>query len=190
MRFPRLILTSSTLIAHSFCRNWTYFEEVGNAQEGGYGGMDESTRNVYRGSEDNANTGEGVNNTQPSGRDTEKHHHPHLRSTSRASQETLRNLSWHQDNYAFDRKTGYPSTLGPTSAPNGTGVVQKPNHEHSHGLFCHHRNSKLLHKQGAQLQTGVVADNGNESTSETSGLRIRMWLESRKKEEKGRAFAS
>lgn len=181
-------------------RNWTYFEEVGNAQQGGYGGMDPSTRNVYRGSEDanaNANTGQGVNSTQPngSGRDTGSHMHPHLRSTSRgsgSSAETVRNLSWHQENYAFDRKKGYPSTLGPTSAPNGKGVVGKPNHEHSHGLFCHHRNSKFLHRQkdGAQMQTGVVADNGNESAGATSGLRIRMWLESRRKEEQGRAFAS
>lgn len=185
-------------------RNWTYFEEVGNAEQGGYGGMDSSTRNIYRGSEDNnnnnnheksANTGQGVNNTQPaagnSGRDDSKHKHPHLRSTSQSSNETVRNLTWHQENYAFDRKAGYPSTLGPTSAPNGTGVVGKPNHEHSHGLFCHHRNSKFLHaKQGAQLQVGVVADNGNESDEPTSGLRIRMWLESRRKEEQGRAFAS
>ena len=173
------------------CRNWTYFEEVGNAEAGGYGGMDPSTRNVYRGSEDSATAGgEGVNDTQPSNRDRDHHLHPHMRSTSTSSSQTVRNLSWHQDNYAFDRKTGYPSTLGPVSAPNGTGVVAKPNHEHSHGLFCHHRNSKLIHKKGAQLQGGVVADNGNESVEPTSGLRIRMWLESRRKEEQGRAFAS
>lgn len=172
----------------------TYFEEVGEAP-GSYGGMDESTRNVYqnRASEDQ------------NGHD-HHHHVPHLHH-----KKGDRDLSWHREHYAFDRKKGYPSTLGPVSNPDGTGVcLDKTVHKHHHGFFCHHKNSKALHrgttaksgqtdKEGGQGEEGNndnqmqgegIADKGNESRSEASGLRIRMWLESRRKEEKGRQFAS
>lgn len=161
-------------------RNWTYFEEVGGQTAGGYGGQDESTRNVYRGSEDR--NGHAV--------DAEHHHHPHLPGHDKRHKDTLRDLNWHRENYAFDKKTGYPSTLGPTSSPAGKGISGKPMHEHSHGIFCHHRRSKLIHKKGKQLQSGKVDDTGNESAETQSGLRVRMWLESRRREDKGRQFAS
>lgn len=155
------------------CSNWTYFEEVGGDTPGGYAGADKSTRNVLRGSEDR-------NGHVHADDETSGHHHPHLPGRSKnGDKDTLRDLNWHRENYAFDKKKGYPSTLGPTSSPTGTGVAGKPVHEHSHGIFCHHRRSKLIHKKGKQLQTGKVEDKGNESAEQVSGLRIRMWLESR-----------
>lgn len=170
----------------------TYFEEVGETA-GSYGGMDESTRNEHhlRASEDG--------NCHANGH----HHHlhrPHLHSKGD------KDLDWHREHYAFDKRKGYPSTLGPVSNPDGTGVcADQKVHKHHHGFFCHHKNSKKIHRagqsdkeggQGAegnndnQMQGGDVADKGNESKSTASGLRIRMWLESRRKEEKGRQFAS
>lgn len=158
--------------------------------------MDESTRNTWenRASEDGNGNGNAANG---------HHHHlhrPHLHK------KTDRDLDWHREHYAFDRKKGYPSTLGPVSNPDGTGVcLDQTVHKHHHGFFCHHKNSKHLHRGGDadkeggqgeegnnqnQMQDGDIADKGNESKSTASGLRIRMWLESRRKEEKGRQFAS
>lgn len=156
--------------------------------------MDESTRNVYANRDNQDGNANG-----------HEHHHihrPHLHTKSD------KDLDWHRQHYAFDRKKGYPSTLGPVSNPDGTGVcLDQKVHKHSHGFFCHHKNSKHLHrgnhndasKEGGQgeegnnqnqMQGSDIADQGNESKSEASGLRIRMWLESRRKEEKGRQFAS
>jgi hypothetical protein len=153
--------------------------------------MDESTRNTY-------DTEGGAQHDHAHAHGEKKdHRHPHLHR----GRHEAKDLSWHREHYAFDRKKGYPSTLGPVSNPDGTGVcLDKKVHEHHHGFFCHHKNSKIIQKKGTEdgeegdnknkMQNGAVAEKGNESHGKASGLRIRMWLESRNKEEKGRQFAS
>lgn len=79
-------------------------------------------------------------------------------------------------------KEGYPTTLGPVSSPSGKGSRHKPLHEHSHGPFCHHRRSKNV-AEGALIDRETDVPAGNE-------LKIRLWLESSKRKEVGRQFAS
>jgi|SRR5579862_4569245 len=145
-------------------RNWCYFEEVGAM--GGMGGS--QVQNVMRSD------------------DTDKPHH-HRNGKQPTAKEEHRHLSWARNYYPFDRQKGYPSTLGPTSSQDGTGIEGKPLHKHHHGPFCHHRRSKWLHR--GEHATDDKPPPAPESV-ERSGLRVRMWLESRRKEEKGRQFAS
>lgn len=146
-------------------RNWCYFEEVGAM--GGMGGS--QVQNVMRSDDQD-----------------KPHQHKHSHQTS--AKEEHEHLSWARHYYPFDRKKGYPSTLGPTSAQNGTGIDGAPLHKHHHGPFCHHRRSKWLHRGKQTTDDGQpppAPDSANRS-----GLRLRMWLESRQKEEDGRQFAS
>jgi len=163
-------------------RNWSFFEEVGG--KGGFGGQDQAQYHVEDdGSE--SSTGSIPNISKP--QEVKQDH---------------RHLSWTKDNYLFDKKRGYPSTLGPTSNPDGTGLAGQPLHTHRHGIFCHHRkgrqaltsfnpagdpsgSGKKKEKIQEELQKlDNMPDNGH------GGLRVRMWLESRKKEKAGRQFAS
>lgn len=177
-------------------RNWTFWEEVGSTRTDP--GPGEHTANgngqVLSASSDgtapagggvgeqtaSAPNGAATTTTQDMQQDQQKHHH-HLpgHDHHHRHKDDAKDLDWHRYFYAFDRKKGYPSTLGPSSKPNGLGTDGKPVHQHKHGLFCHHKNSKLLHRQGPQLQTGTIDDRGNASTDPASGLRVRMWLESR-----------
>lgn len=144
-------------------RNWCYFEEVGAR-----GGIGSQAHNVMRSD------------------DRDRPHHKHGHQTT--AKEEHQHLSWARSYYPFDRRKGYPSTLGPTSAQNGTGVDGPPLHKHHHGPFCHHRRSRWLHRGNHETSDGEpppVPD-----FAERSGLRLRMWLESRQKEEEGRQFAS
>ncbi|KAK4697921.1 hypothetical protein P7C70_g8134, partial [Phenoliferia sp. Uapishka_3] len=91
--------------------------------------------------------------------------------------------------YAFDTKNGYPTTLGPTSAPNGLGSGGKPQHKHHHGPFCHHKKSKVFHKEILDVET-KIHEKDHPEVEDSTGLKIRIWLESRKKEAAGRQFSS
>jgi hypothetical protein len=95
-------------------------------------------------------------------------------------------FNWSRLNYPFDRSKGYPSTLGPTSNEKGLGLDGQPLHKHHHGPFCHHRASRLLHMghHDKKREPEVATLDGR------SGLRLRVWLESRRKEAEGRQFAS
>src|SRR6202035_2538978 len=101
-------------------RNWCYFEEIG--AQGGNGGSEQ--HNSLRKSDD-----------PPAA-----HRHFHRGEDDKDH----RHLEWVRNHYAFDRKKGYPSTLGPTSSPSGSGVSGEPLHKHHHGPFCHHRKSKFF----------------------------------------------
>ena len=158
-------------------RNWCYWEEVGGL--GGTGGS--KVQNVVN----------------PDNEDQQHHHFARLRGLPQNKDH--RHLSWARDHYAFDRKKGYPSTLGPTSAQNGTGIGGDPLHKHHHGPFCHHRKSKALElgvknmepdKEGEETNKEEESAGRAPKAEERSGLRLRLWLESRQKEEEGRQFAS
>ena len=101
-------------------------------------------------------------------------------------------LSWFRNNDAFDRKNGYPSTLGPTSSSKGLGDSGKPIHEHHHGIFCHHRASKHLHRHGLGKHAKESDhDDHNVQDELRNGLLLRIWLESREKDvHDGRHMAS
>jgi hypothetical protein len=151
-------------------RNWCYFEEVGAMSAMG---------------------GSQVHNVMRS--DDRDRPHSHKDGHQVTGKEENQHLRWARNHYAFDRKKGYPSTLGPTSAQNGTGVEGAPLHKHHHGPFCHHRASKWLHRSKYDKEKNGKEQNGQPSapeSTERSGLRLRMWLESRRKEEEGRQFAS
>lgn len=154
-------------------RNWCYFEEVG--AKGGMGGS--TVKHVFAKSADDA---------------TDAQHRRHLRRPS--DQQDHPHLSWARSYYPFDKNKGYPSTLGPTSSPSGTGVAGEPLHKHHHGPFCHHRASKRLHRREPDKETKPVNESEEEEQAsvqdERSGLRLRLWLESRRKEKDGRQFAS
>ncbi|CAF1242428.1 unnamed protein product [Adineta steineri] len=65
-----------------------------------------------------------------------------------------------------------PSALGPTSTDEGLGSQQPPIHQHSQHHKCHE------HIENDEKQIG------------TSDLKIRLWLESNKKQKNGRQFVS
>jgi hypothetical protein len=155
-------------------RNWCYFEEIG--AKGGSGGSE--VHNSLRKSDDQS----------------APHRHFHRGLDDKDHQ----HLEWVRNHYAFDRKKGYPSTLGPTSSPSGSGFSGEPLHKHHHGPFCHHRKSKFLNigssmnpVKSENASNGIGQEASSEPASaERSGLRLRLWLESRQKEEKGRQFSS
>lgn len=103
-----------------------------------------------------------------------------------------RRIQWAEKNYLFEKRKGFPSTLGPTSKSDGTGYSEPPLHKHGHGMFCHHRGKKgktvAVLDPANNAQTPVDADDVGEEP--INGLRMRMWLESRVKEKEGRQFAS
>jgi len=146
-------------------RNWCYFEEVG-----GKGSKINPAPPVIP-----AVNGQGDGQSSIGKFDRNLHEHDH------------QHLKWARSHYCFDREKGYPSTLGPTSNPNGTGIAGDPLHKHHHGLFCHHRRSKWLHRghEHNKEENDMAPD-----LQDRSGLRLRLWLESRRKEEEGRQFAS
>lgn len=162
-------------------RNWLEFSEVSGTAEGNEGAAPP------------------ISELQAGGRTDKYHGKP-----DGYSQRLAQSFHWHKHNYAFDKKSGYPSTLGPVSNPDGTGIVDnKKVHEHHHGPFCHHKNSKSLHRshkkvegdttnksEAANAEPASVVQNGKPGAADESGVRIRMWLESRKKEPQGRQFAS
>jgi hypothetical protein len=164
-------------------RNWCYFEEVGGSE--GITGESQVT-------EDSLHGGRDVPQVQP-------HQHHHLLSRHGHQTQDHRHLLWARIHYPFDRSKGYPSTLGPTSSPSGTGISGEPLHKHHHGPFCHHRASKHLHLGHHTNRSDKTKQSSNETTErqdttsipdERKGLRVRLWLESRQKEEQGRQFAS
>jgi hypothetical protein len=132
----------------------------------------------------------------PDNEDQPHHHFATIRGLPQNKDH--RHLSWARDHYTFDRKKGYPSTLGPTSSQSGTGLGGEPLHKHHHGPFCHHRKSKALelgvkNMEPNKEKQGKETENKEEPAAkvdERSGLRLRLWLESRRKEEEGRQFAS
>ncbi|KAI5480135.1 hypothetical protein MNV49_001795 [Pseudohyphozyma bogoriensis] len=158
-------------------RNWLYFETVGSTSVSATHG---ATNYVV--SDDDAN-----------GEKKDGHHHHHHHLFKR--QKDLSMLDFARNHYSFDRGTGYPSTLGPTSLPDGTGCEGRPNHEHHHGLFCHHKRSKAVQKV---MSAGDGDADGGEKVGaapeaplrDSAGIRLRIWLESRKKESEGRQFSS
>lgn len=97
-------------------RNYLLWEAVGPGLEGSTANPLSPTQYVVHADED-VETG-GKASHKP-GRPTERRQHALL--------------DWSREHYAFDKKRGYPSTLGPTSAKNGTGADGKPLHEHKHG---------------------------------------------------------
>jgi PhoD related phosphatase len=146
-------------------RNWCYFEEVGG--KGSKINPPPTGTPTINGQED------GRSSSGEFDREIHEHDHEHLR--------------WARSHYCFDRKKGYPSTLGPTSNPDGTGIAGDPMHEHRHGLFCHHRKSKWMHRGHDHNRS---ENEMKPELQDRSGLRLRIWLESRRKEEEGRQFAS
>jgi hypothetical protein len=80
--------------------------------------------------------------------------------------------------WPFSKSHPYPSSLGPTSSDAGLGGDHPRIHKHSGGRFCRHG------KHGKQERhedfgRGLEGD-----------LRIRLWVESSLKTDKGRKFAS
>ncbi len=90
-----------------------------------------------------------------------------------ADPEAAKKTDFWRLHYPFIKAEPYPSTLGPTSYPNGRGITGERIHIHSRGLFCSHRHHHVTHGKGAD-----------------GDLRIQLWLESSIKEDKGRRFAS
>ncbi|KAL8292292.1 hypothetical protein RQP46_001758 [Phenoliferia psychrophenolica] len=153
-------------------RNWMYWEMTGG--EGGSGGQGQGgTRYTVKDDEG-----------EKSGEHSEKKKHHHI---FHGKERDIGVLNFSRSFYAFDTKKGYPSTLGPTSAPDGTGSNGKPTHEHHHGPFCHHKKSKAFQKEELVVE-GKLAE--GDVPNETAGLKVRVWLESRKKEVQGRQFSS
>lgn len=154
-------------------RNWCYVEEVG-AQ--GSLGDSQVPAQTLRSQPSSASSSSGVSQGTP------EHEH-HTRLTGELH-------DWYKSNYTFDKKRGYPSTLGPVSSPEGLGQASTPLHRHRHGPFCHHRKSKNLDTEKLKDDTKANTQEDPDGEIGDNGLRIRLWLESRRKEEAGRQVRS
>jgi hypothetical protein len=164
-------------------RNYLVFEAVGPGVDGSHSDPLSDINYVVRADEDTETGGKA---SHKPGRHSERHSHSIL--------------GWAQTNYSFDKKRGYPSTLGPTSRKDGTGVDGDPLHKHGHSFFCHHRKSRHLnpslkpvdatkHEDGTRKSVDERMQAARHPVGAATGLRVRFWLESRVKEAEGRQFS-
>jgi len=164
-------------------RNWMMWNEIGAKSSSG--GQD--TAYEFHDREDTDEI-----NHPP--RDRAERSSTHSRASLPEDLKDHRHIKWHSEHYLFDKKKGYPSTLGPTSKSNGTGYSEPPLHQHGHGIFCRHKGKKsktVSELDPAKRQEMKVDDMGDVPVDEpVPGLRMRIWLESRDLEPAGRQFAS
>ncbi|ORY84400.1 hypothetical protein BCR37DRAFT_391981 [Protomyces lactucae-debilis] len=80
--------------------------------------------------------------------------------------------------WPFTKHHPYPSSLGPTSDESGLGGGEPRIHKHSGGRFCRHGKHGGIERH-EDFGRGLEGD-----------LRIRLWVESSLKTDKGRKFAS
>lgn len=159
-------------------RNWCYFESVPAAA-----GLDSYDEGDAKGDGhtnqpgDKGANGNGVGENGATDKEKEKENGaPKVQKAVKPGQveEDLKHEFW-RNSYAFTKSDPYPTTLGPTSSERGIGSQQPRLHEHSGGIFCRHEKGFT----GQGVGKGVEGD-----------LRLRLWLESSLKTDRGRRFAS
>ena len=98
------------------------------------------------------------------GQSTEYHYHEQedtemTTTTTTSSSSTFppdmlrehRRIQWAEKNYLFEKRKGFPSTLGPTSKSDGTGYSEPPLHKHGVGVSL-----SLIYKAALMFASSMV----------------------------------